>query len=226
VLDSDVSSITVRDSTGQLTVLHPGQQHWLDGVVPSFQKNVLFPLPVGYSVQSIIVHGTNTADAGRQRFDVTESSFPTFTALFFDLTVTGRDSLFGWSLGSRATVRYPDGSTLNVNLGRQHRAVVTNLPRGKYEVTVAAADSMVPMAKVQLSRTMAFEARAVTALDLLTVLVSAILLAILLLVLGRTNWAHRLLGRIRRGLARGRWARGRARSGAESPSKPLAKQLR
>jgi len=202
--------------------------------VPTFQKNLLYAQIVGYSVQSIIVHDTNTTDAGRQHFDVTKSSFPTLTAMFFDLTVTGRDSLFGWPLGSRATLQYPDGSTLTVNLGHRHRVVVANLPRGKYEVRLAAANSMIPTAKVQLSRTMAFEARAVTALDLLTVLVSAMLAAVLLLVLGRTDWAHRLLGRLRPSnrAPRGKWTRGRwsrrSRVDGQSAqrSKPLTKQLR
>jgi hypothetical protein len=211
VLDSDISSITVRDTNGQLSVLMPHRQSWLNGVVPAFQKNVLYAQPVGYSVQSIVVHGTNTVDAGRQRFDVTKSSYPTLTALFFDLTITGRDSLFGWAMGSHATLRYPDGTTMTVNLGSQHRAVVANLPRGRYQVTLAATDSIVSDAKVQLSRTMAFEARAVTVLDLLTVLISAILVAVLLLVLGRTDWAQRLLARTRPGrwARRAGWARGR-----------------
>jgi hypothetical protein len=227
VLDSDISSITVRDTNGGLSVLMPGQQSWLNGVVPAFQKNVLIAQTVGYSVQSIVVRGTNTVDAGRQRFDVTKSSYPRFTALFFDLTITGRDSLFGWAMGSRATLRYPDGTTLTVNLGRQHRAVVANLPRGQYQVTLGAADSIVASAKVQLSRTMAFQARAVTVLDLLTVLASAILVAVLLLVLGRTDWAQRLIGRARPG----RWARraGWSRRGRPpsadrpQPTSPLAK---
>jgi len=224
VLDSDISSITVRDSAGRLSVLQPGRQAWLDGIVPSFQKNVLYAQPVGYSVQSVVVHGTNTVDAGKQRFDVTKTSFPSLTALFFDLTITGRDSLFGWAMGNRATLRYPDGTSMTVSLGSQHRAVVANLPRGKYQVTIAAPGSIVSDAKVQLSRTMAFQARTVTVLDLLTVLASAMLVAVLLLVLGRTDWAHRLVGRA----APGRWARraGRARpmpAGQPESTTPMAK---
>ena len=80
----------------------------------------------------------------------------------------------------------------------------------------------------------AFEARAVTALDLFTVLVSAILVALLLLVLGRTDWGHQVFGRIRpsRWATRGRWAsggwlrRGRPADQAARSSKSLAKQLR
>jgi len=226
VLDSDIDSITVRDSTGVVTVLKPGQQAWLDGILPSFQRNVLYAQPVGYSVQSVIVHGSNVVDAGRQHFDVTKSSTPTLTALFFDLTVEGRDSLFGRPLGSRATIRYPDGTKLVVDLGRQHRAIVANLPRGKYQVSISATGSIVSAAKVTLSRTMAFQARAVTVLDLLTVLVSAVLVAVLLLVLGRTDWAHRVLSRT---VARGRWARGRwarGRRARRNPGTPLEQLLR
>ena len=221
VRNSDISSITVRNSTGQLTVLQPGQQAWLDGIVPSFQRNVLYAQPIGYSVQSVVVHGSNVVDAGRQHFDVTKTSTPTLTALFFNLTIQGRDSLFGRPLGSRATIRYPDGTKLIVDLGKQHKAVVANLPRGKYQVTISAPGSIVSAAKVTLSRTMAFQARAVTVLDLLTVLVSAVLVALLLLVLGRTDWAHRMLART---VPRGRWARRRQVPG--DPNSPLETLLR
>ena len=221
VRNSDITSITVRNSTGQVAVLRPGQQAWLDGIVPSFQRNVLYAQPIGYSVQSVVVHGSNVVDAGRQHFDVTKTSTPTLTALFFNLTVQGRDSLFGRPLGSRATIRYPDGTKLIVNLGSQHKAVVANLPRGKYQVTISAPGSIVSAAKVTLSRTMTFQARAVTVLDLLSVLVSAVLVALLLLVLGRTDWANRMLSRA---VPRGRWARRRQVPG--DPNSPLETLLR
>jgi hypothetical protein len=203
-------------------VLKPGQQAWLDGIVPSFQKNVLFAQPVGYSVQSVVVHGSNVVDAGRQRFDVTKTSTPTLSALFFNLTIAGRDSLFGRPLGDHATLRYPDGTKLVVALGETHQAVVSNLPRGKYQVTISAANSIVSTAKVTLSRTMAFQARAVTVWDLLTVLITAVLIAVLLLVLGRTDWAQRLAART---MPRGRWSR-RHPAAVGSPATPLEKLLR
>jgi hypothetical protein len=96
--------------------------------------------------------------------------------------------------------------------------VVSNLPRGKYQVTISAANSIVSTAKVTLSRTMAFQARAVTVWDLLTILASAGLIAVLLLVLGRTDWAQRLAARA---VPRGRWSRRRQPAGTPTSLEKL-----
>ena len=223
VLDSDISSITVRGATGQLSVLEPGQRGLAGrdrAVVP--EERALRPAGRLFGA----VGGGARQQRGRcrpQRFDVTKTSTPTLSALFFNLTIAGRDSLFGRPLGDHATLRYPDGTKLVVALGEDHQALVSNLPRGKYQVTISAANSIVSTAKVTLSRTMAFQARAVTVWDLLTILISAVLIAVLLLVLGRTDWAHRLAVRA---VPRGRWSRRRQPAVNGAPTTPLERLLR
>jgi len=226
-----ISSIAVRDDTGRITDLKPNGPTWLDGLLAVNQNNVLLSQPVAYSLQSVMVHGTNVVDSGRQRFVPSETSSPTFTALFFNLTITAHDAVFGHSLGDTADIRYPDGTTRTVALGSNHSVTVDSLPRGKYQVTVKAKRAVISTTTVNVSRPMTYDARAITWLDLLSILASALLVAAVLLIAGRTRWARTITSRAGRGVrsprARGRRAPGRSSTSGESSAEtsPLEKLL-
>jgi hypothetical protein len=200
---TSISAITIKSDTGQLSSLDKTGSVWLDGIRPSFQRNVLSAQPIMYSLQSVMVAGTNVVDSGRQKFSPVNGDTPTFIAQFYDLTITAHDALFGSSLGRRAVVEFPDGTKRTVPFDSHYRATLLGLPRGKYQISVSADHAIVSSAGLTLSRNKTFDAPAITPLDLASLLTAALLLAMLLLVIGRTTWASRTFGRF---TARGRWA--------------------
>ena len=191
-----VSLITARSDTGAKVELPLGTPIWLDSERPSFHHSILSAEPVSYSLQSVVVRGSNVVDAGRQTFRPSSTATPTFTTQFHDLTITGHDALFKSALGSSATVTFPDGGTLTRPLNAEHRVTLTNLPRGQYKVTIEAGRSIVGSQQFSLSKDKTADLAVITAWDLAILLGALVLLAVALLVIGRQYW-RRLINRPR-----------------------------
>ncbi len=73
---SEVSLITARSDTGAMVELPLGAPTWLDSVRPAFHHSILSAEPVSYSLQSVVVRGTNVVDAGRQTFTADDHRQP------------------------------------------------------------------------------------------------------------------------------------------------------
>ena len=142
----------------------------------------------------MIVRGANVVDAGRQTFQPVATATPTFTTQFHDLTITGHDVLFKSSLGTTATVTFPDGGTLTRPLNAQHTLTLTDLPRGRYKVTIKAGRSIVGSQQFSLSKDKTADLAVITARDLAILLGALLLLAVALVVIGRQYW-RRLIDR-------------------------------
>jgi hypothetical protein len=194
---TEVQSITARSDTGAMVDLPLSQPTWLDEVRPTFHHSVLAAQPVSYSLQSVMVRGTNVVDAGRQRFQPAATSSPTFTTQFHDLVITGHDAIFKTKLGTSATVTFPDGGKQTVPLNAEHTAKLTNLPRGKYKVTIEAGRGIVGAQQFSLSKDKTADLIVITALDMTILLGLLLSIAIGLLVIGRQHW-RRLATRPRR----------------------------
>jgi hypothetical protein len=195
---SEVSLITARSDTGAKVELPPGAPTWLDSVRPAFHHSILSAEPVSYSLQSVVVRGSNVVDAGRQTFQPMATANPTFTTQFFDLTITGHDALFKSALGTSATVTFPDGGTLTRTMDARHTLTLTDLPRGRYQVTIAAGRSIVGSQQFSLSKDKTADLAVITARDLAVLLGALVLLAVALVVIGRQYW-RRLIRRRGRG---------------------------
>ena len=192
---SQVSSITARSDTGAMVDLPLGEPTWLDGFRPSFHHSVLSVRPVTYSLQSVIVRGSNVVDAGRQTFTPTTTVNPIFTTQFHDLVITGHDAIFKSRLGTSATVTYPDGGTVTVPLGAEHTAKLTNLPRGTYKVSIEAGTAIVGVQQFGLSKDKTADLIVISALDLAILFGVLLIIAVALLVIGRQYWRRLLLKR-------------------------------
>ncbi|MFE7959593.1 hypothetical protein [Streptomyces sp. NPDC057413] len=164
-----ISTVTVKSSTGRLTGMPVRGATWLDGTVPVYRTSRLQLTPVTYSLQSLVYDGAQLADAGRQRFTPCASPTVTFVGPFHALTVTAHDAFFGGATGRRAEISGPGGIVRTVSLGAQHSAVVTDLPRGHYRVTLKGAGGLTPTQEIQLSRSMTTNAPVISTLDLLVI---------------------------------------------------------
>jgi hypothetical protein len=194
---ADVQSIVARSDNGSMVNLPLTSPTWLDATRPAFHHSIMSAEPVTYSLQTVMVRGTNVVDAGRQTFTPTTTVNPTFTTQFYDLVITGHDAIFKSKLGTSATVTFPDGGKQTVRLNADHTATLADLPRGNYKVTLDAGRAVVGVQQFGLSKDKTADLIVISALDLVILVGLLLIIAVALLVIGRQYW-RRLLTRSRR----------------------------
>jgi hypothetical protein len=190
-----ISALTVKSDTGQVFNLPTNDSIWLDGTTPQYRKSALVESTVYYSVQTMVMSGTNIVDAGKQRFTPVNESTVTVTGQLHDLTITARDALFRDALGTHAVVTGPDGTVLRIGFDATRTATLQNLPRGTYHVTVGGTDGIVLDEQLGLSRDRAVRIAVLSTSDVATLGGVMLLIAVVLLVAGRL-WLRRLLLRV------------------------------
>ena len=164
-----VTRITLRSNLGQSVTLQPSGATWLPCSWPVYRDSLVSSQDLQYSVQSVLVGGSNVVHAGFQRFQPSRTPRPTVIALFHALTITAHDALFGSGLGSYALVTMPDHTVRRVPLGPGHTATLRNLPQGNYRVDVKAGGAVVSAQTVRLSRSEKVNLAAVSPADLAVV---------------------------------------------------------
>ncbi|WP_369142698.1 hypothetical protein [Streptomyces sp. R44] len=171
-----VSAVQVRSSDARITDLSVSGTTWLDGVVPVFRNSGLTPVPLDYTLRSLVYDGVQLAGAGRQGFRPGPDRHLTFTGAFHDLTVTAHDALFGSATGDKATVTDPAGHVTTVSLGPDHTAVLSHLPRGRYTVEVKAPGGSANPREIQLSQSVTADVTVVSLTDVLVLAGAGLLL--------------------------------------------------
>jgi hypothetical protein len=193
----EVSRITLLNSLGQNVNLSPTGTTWLPCGQPVYRDSLLSSRGVQYSVQSVLVRGTNVVRAGIERFSPTQTPRPEITGFFYALTITAHDAVFGSALGDYALLTMPDRTVRKVWLGPRHTATIGDLPLGDYQVRVKAGSASVSAVTVHLSRDKTANLTAVTRTDILIVCVALGIGVAGAPLLSRTR-RSRVRGRIRR----------------------------
>ena len=147
-----VTQITLRNNLGQPTTLRPSGTTWLPCSWPVYRDSLLSSTDLQYSVQSMLVSGTNTVHIGVERFKPSRTPSPRLTGYFYSLTMTAHDAIFGSAVGSYALLTMPDHTVLRVSLGTRHVATLSNLPQGNYQVEIKAHGANVPAQTLRLSK--------------------------------------------------------------------------
>jgi len=91
----EVSRITLLNSLGQNVNLSPTGRTWLPCGWPVYRDSLLSSRSLQYSVQSVIVSGTNVVHGGVERFSPSQTSHLKITGFFYALTITAHDAVFG-----------------------------------------------------------------------------------------------------------------------------------
>jgi hypothetical protein len=182
---SRISSVTIKSDSGQTTNVEPNKPIWLTGQVPIYRSSTVVEEDVSYSLQSIMMDGTNIVDAGRQRFTPSTATPVTFVGQMHTLTVSANDAIYGAQVGDIADITYPDGTVLTVPFGPDHTATLTSVPRGTYTISVRGAHGIVMVEQVALSRDKAVAIGVLTTGDLLTIGSLGLAIAAALLFIGR-----------------------------------------
>ncbi|HJQ01193.1 MAG TPA: hypothetical protein VJ851_06315 [Jatrophihabitans sp.] len=193
-----VSSITVKSDTGQLIELNPSSPTMLEVSRPAIRHGVLVTQPAIYSLQSVIVRGTNVVDSGRQSFR--PGGDVTFVTQFHDLVITGRDALFGSTRGVAAVVTYPDGGQVTIPFDAQHRAVLLDVPRGPYKASIKAGHAIVAKAQFIASKDKTISVSVISMPDMAVLGGSGLVVALGLLLVGRLRGRRGIIRRFRRSL--------------------------
>lgn len=196
VSSSRVAQVALRSSTGMQVALSPRGTTWLACQQAADRDNVLRGLVVTYTVQSIMVSGTNVAKTGQQRLWPGGAAHPVLVAYFHNLTITAHDAIFGSPAGDVALVTLPDHSVRQVPLGPLHIATLDDLPQGYYRVRIHAGRAIVSADAFRLLRTTTINLTVVSTADLALIGGGAIVLAFLglpLLSRERRKWLRNAL---------------------------------
>lgn len=167
-----VESVTLQNSLGaRIRIPAAGLRApvWLPSSVPASVTAGIENRVVAYSVQSVMVHGTNVVNTGQLRFTASRSVDWTVPVILRSLTVVGNNLLTGGPAGRAVQLTYPDGHRRTVQLGSDHRVTITELPRGTYGVKILGGG--IPLAStVRLSRNQIDDEALITYGDMLEVL--------------------------------------------------------
>jgi hypothetical protein len=198
---AQIAQVTVRSDTGQSASLRPSGTTWLQCTRPVARGSALRSQDVRYSVQSVLVSGTNVVRAGIERFWPARTRAPAIVGYFHDLTITAHDALFGGGTGQEALVTLPDRTVVTEPLGPGHAATFSNLPQGSYQVRVKAGRAIVSTQTLRLSRDVTVDLTAVSPIDLVALgggLFAAVV-GLPLLSGSRRRWVAGHLRRLRKG---------------------------
>jgi hypothetical protein len=155
----------LKSRTGVRTAVPHGRPTWLQGsrVVPF--KAELVSKEIDYQVERTLVDGANVVNRAQQRFAPAKTQKLAVKLLFYGLKIRSRDALLGFPIGSAVELRYPSGRTARHSLDGG-RAQIAALPRGNYQVKVAASGISFER-PVAVSRNQEVELKVISWLDLL-----------------------------------------------------------
>ncbi len=140
--------------------------------------------PVQWSIEAVMVHGTNVVNRKQQRFYPLEERDWTITLLLYSAEFTVRDTFLGLPVGRAVRLTYPDGSSELVSLSEGH-GEVHSLPRGDYQVEAVGTFGWSPRAPVALSRNQTVDLTVISGIDILLVLTLVTASAVALVLAGR-----------------------------------------
>jgi hypothetical protein len=182
---SHISAISIRSVQGDVFTLKPGDKVWLPASRTARRQTGLEVTDLLYSVNSVIINGSNVVNSAQQRFYVKPDDLWSISLLLYSMHITARDSLFASPIGQSVNIILPDGQVVNHPLNTSGSLDVESLPRGIYHISLPGVTGLGTSTPVALSRNQAVNLRVVTALDLAIIGFLSIGLALGLIFYGR-----------------------------------------
>jgi len=182
---SRISSIAIRSVQGDVFTLKPGDHPWLPASRTARRKMGLEVTNLLYSVNSVMINGSNVVNSAQQRFFAKPDDKWEISLLLYSLHITAKDGLFASPIGQSANITFPDGQVVNYPLNGAGGLDVHSLPRGIYHISLPGVTGLGTSTPVALSRNQVVNMRVVTTLDIAVVGVLSIGLALGLIFYGR-----------------------------------------
>ena len=194
---SDITEMVVRSSIGQILEFDSEaltQRHWLHGTRVVSRREGPFAKAILYSIERVVVNGSNVVNRAQQRFSLEETRDIEVTLLYFTATFRATDALFGNKTGSGIRLQRPDGVVEHHAFDQEGELVLAGLPRGEYFVEVIGPGPSFER-PITLTRDQDVELDVLSWLDIGVTGTISVLAVIGLIVIGRPHLAR--LGRRR-----------------------------
>jgi hypothetical protein len=190
-----VESVTLTSTLGGSQTFDDPGQHWLQGGRAVRREDGLEETVAIYSVQGVVVNGSNVVNRSQQRFAPNDGREWRIQLLFYSAHISVRDALFRFPVGSAVSVQYPDGHSERFPLESGGGLTLGSLARGEYHVSVEGPGFSFSR-PVTLSRNQEVDLLFISYLDIAVgfVLIVSILLA--LLFIGRPQLLSTLRARL------------------------------
>jgi hypothetical protein len=182
---SRISTISIRSVQGDVFTLKPGDQPWLPSSRTARRQTGLEVTNLLYSVNSVIINGSNVVNSAQQRFYVKPDDTWNISLLLYSMHITTKDGLFASPVGQSVNVTLPDGKVENYPLNAAGSLDIYSLPRGIYHISLPGVNGLGTSTPVALSRNQVVNLRVVTTLDMGVVGFLSIGLALGLIFYGR-----------------------------------------
>jgi transposase-like protein len=187
--DSRISELKLKSSYGSIHTYEDGQPRWLRANRIARRTFGLEVTDVQYSVESVIIDGTNVVNRYQQRYFVEPDDTWETELLLYYADIRAKDALFGFSLGSGIMLEYPNGKVEMLKFGPEHTLRIGPMARGDYKMQVTGVGGIAPQTPVALSRYQDVELKVLTVLDMALGLVIGLTLSVGLLFYGRPQLA-------------------------------------
>ena len=193
-----IDAVELRNSIGDVLNFAGYQTQWLQAIDILGRDFGLDPVELVYSVQSVMVDGSNVVNRGQQRFVVRPSEAPQIELLLYPVSISSHDAVFGYPIGRSVLIRYPDGHQESHNLNEYGELHLNDMARGTYSSVVERAPGLALPTTFVLSRAQNVEVLVISVLDFLTIVLLGIALVAGLIFLGRPELLVRIHARFSR----------------------------
>ncbi|MCW3813902.1 hypothetical protein ONA91_05460 [Micromonospora sp. DR5-3] len=198
-----VTAMRLRSNTGEIHDLSGpdvARPRWVAESRTQQGPQGLVSKQLYYVVDSAMVDGTSVVNRAGQKFVPWEQQAWVVQLLFFRVSFTATDMFFTRQVGDGIELTRADGDVQRLPFGRDGTALVPDLPRGTYTITVFGGGVSFGR-PVSISKDQVVTLTVISVADLALVTLAVLVVAVGLVLLGRPH----LLTRLRRtGTARNR----------------------
>ncbi|MFG3691638.1 hypothetical protein [Micromonospora sp. NPDC047740] len=191
-----VTAMRLRSNTGEIHDLSGpelAQPRWVAESRTQQGPQGLASKQLYYVVDSAMVDGTSVVNRAGQKFVPWEQQAWVVQLLFFRVSFTATDMFFTRQVGDGIELTRADGDVERLPFGRDGTALVPDLPRGTYTITVFGGGVSFGR-PVSISKDQVVSLTVISGADLALVTLAVLVVAVGLVLLGRPH----LLTRLRR----------------------------
>lgn len=214
-----VSTVTLTSTIGSRESFRPGKPRWLIAGRVARRFHGLEQTRIQYAFQRAVFDGSNVVHKAQQRFYPIDNRQVAVHLLLFSARLGAHDLLFGFGVGKKLDLVYPDGRKASFPMhGRQ--IVLHSLPRGTYGIKIHAP-GYTPAVPLALSKDQVIDLRVISYLDMFVIALAAVAVTAFLVLVRRPHLRRRLADTWRRA-REGPVRRRAARNGANNVQPTLA----
>jgi len=163
---SRIETLTLQGTDGSKLTFDDGSERWLRAGRIARRQTGLEATQIMYSVESVMINGSNTVNRYQQRFFVKPNSVWPIQLLLYHATFRAEDAVFGFHIGKGINVKYPDGHIEYMPFGKDNQISIGPVPRGVYKVQVIGASGMAPETPLALSRNQELDLKVLSSLNI------------------------------------------------------------